>query len=144
MSFQHSLQKDRPTAMSLRANINHLAAASGIKATIVTSTLPTEYRGEPHWRPLLDASVDLLLKTGEPTIRLHVGDQSIVVQAEGTETAAVVFPTGHPIAKSLRRMVRRMARKARPARPANPRLDEASVRHNDTTVTETAESAAQI
>jgi hypothetical protein len=44
---------------------------------------------------------------------LVVGKHTIVVQKESDETVAVVLPTGHAIAKSLRRMIRRMARKDR-------------------------------
>ena len=51
--------------------------------------------------------------TGETSIRLVVGEHTMVVQHELKETVAVVIPTGHAIAKSLRRMIRRMARKVR-------------------------------
>jgi hypothetical protein len=61
----------------------------------------------------------LLDKTGESTIRLVVGKHTVVVQTEKEETVAVVLPTGHAIAKSLRRMIRRMSRKVRtPIRPS--------------------------
>ena len=55
----------------------------------------------------------LLKKTDESTIRLVIGQHTVVLQAEGDETVAVVLPTGHAIAKSLRRMIRRMSRKVR-------------------------------
>lgn len=101
--------------MSLRANIDHLAAAQGIVAvSVATSDQPRSMRGDDHWSAILDASGALLGKTGEQSIRLVVGKHTIVVQAEGEETVAVVLPTGHAIAKSLRRMIRRMSRKVRP------------------------------
>jgi hypothetical protein len=100
--------------MSLRANIEHLAAAQGIVAvSVVSSTGPRELRGDDSWAPILDASLSLLEKTGEKTIRLVVGKHTIVMQVEGDETVGVVLPTGHAIAKSLRRMIRRMSRKPR-------------------------------
>jgi hypothetical protein len=100
--------------MSLRANIEHLAAAQGIVAvSVVSPTGPRELRGEESWAPILDASLSLLEKTGEKTIRLVVGKHTIVMQVEGDETVGVVLPTGHAIAKSLRRMIRRMSRKPR-------------------------------
>lgn len=107
--------------MSLRANIEHLAAAQGIVAVSVVSPAgPREFRGEQEWSSILDAAHSLLEKTGEKTIRLVVGKHTVVLQTEGEETVAVVLPTGHAIAKSLRRMIRRMAKKPRGplARPA--------------------------
>lgn len=101
--------------MSLRANIDHLAAAPGIvSVSVVTPSNPREFRGHDVWQPLLEAAVTLLDKTGEKTIRLVVGTHTVVLQTEGEETVGVVLPTGHAIAKSLRRMIRRMSRKVRP------------------------------
>lgn len=101
--------------MSLRANIDHLEASGGIEAVAVVSAAgPREFRGDESWSALLDGALNLLEKTGEPTIRLVVGKHTIVVQQEKDETVAVVLPTGHAIAKSLRRMIRRMSRKVRP------------------------------
>ena len=114
--------------MSLRANIEHLAAAQGIVAVSVVSPAgPRELRGDESWTPILDASLSLLEKTGEKTIRLVVGKHTVVMQVEGDETVGVVLPTGHAIAKSLRRMIRRMSRKprgplARPATGTSPQL----------------------
>lgn len=114
--------------MSLRANIEHLAAAQGIVAVSVVSPAgPRELRGDESWAPILDASLSLLEKTGEKTIRLVVGKHTIVMQVEGDETVGVVLPTGHAIAKSLRRMIRRMSRKprgplARPATTTSPQI----------------------
>ncbi len=100
--------------MSLRANIEHLAAAQGIVAVAVISPAgPREFRGEQGWSSILDAALSLLDKTGEKTIRLVVGKHTVVLQMENEETVAVVLPTGHAIAKSLRRMIRRMSRKPR-------------------------------
>lgn len=100
--------------MSLRANIEHLEAAQGIEAVaVVSSAGPREFRGDEKWSDVLDGALNLLDKTDESTIRLVVGKHTIVVQTEKDETVAVVLPTGHAIAKSLRRMIRRMARKVR-------------------------------
>ena len=110
--------------MSLRANIEHLEAAQGIEAVAVISAAgPREFRGDDTWSALLDGALSLLDKTGEPTIRLVVGKHTVVVQTEKEETVAVVLPTGHAIAKSLRRMIRRMSRKVRPPlRPVEPAM----------------------
>jgi hypothetical protein len=98
--------------MSLQANIDHLAIASGIEAVVV-DTGSRNYRGDQTWHPVLDGALDLFHRTDEKSIRLVVGKHTIVVQRENEETVAVVLPTGHAIAKSLRRMIRRMARKNR-------------------------------
>lgn len=99
--------------MSLRANIEHLAAAGGIEAVTVVAGQDREFRGDSSWQPVLEGSMRLLEKTDESTIRVVIGDHTIVVQSEGDELVAVVLPTGHAIAKSLRRMIRRLSRKAR-------------------------------
>lgn len=100
--------------MSLRANIEHLAAAQGIEGVAVESPAgPREHRGAQTWQPILDRALSLLGKTDESTIRLVIGKHTVVVQRENEETVAVVLPTGHAIAKSLRRMIRRMAKKDR-------------------------------
>jgi hypothetical protein len=70
-------------------------------------------RGEASWHPVLEGALNLLGLTHEKSIRLVVGKHTVVVQTEGDETVAVVLPTGHAIAKSLRRMIRRMAKKDR-------------------------------
>lgn len=133
--------------MSLRANIEHLAAAQGIVAVSVVSPAgPRELRGDESWAPILDAALSLLEKTGEKTIRLVVGKHTVVLQTENEETVGVVLPTGHAIAKSLRRMIRRMSRKPRgplprpvvtapqhtapPAAPTSPAAHESGTFHS--------------
>lgn len=99
--------------MSLRANIEHLAAAGGIEAVTVVSGQDKDFRGDSSWQPVLEGALRLLEKTDENSIRVVIGDHTMVVQSEGEETVGVVLPTGHAIAKSLRRMIRRLSRKAR-------------------------------
>lgn len=108
--------------MSLLANLEHLAAASGVVAVTIDSPHhPRAFRGVEVWSAVLDASLDLFTKTSEDTIRLVVGQHTIIVQKEHGQTVAVVLPTGHAIAKSLRRMIRRLSKKDRgPAQPAKP------------------------
>ena len=100
--------------MSLFANIDHLAAADGVVAlTVETPGQGRAFRGVDRWAPLLDGAMGLLALTDEPPVRLVVGEHTIVVQRELGQIVAVVLPTGHAVAKSLRRMIRRMARKER-------------------------------
>ena len=111
--------------MSLEANIEHLKSANGIEAVLVRSqSSDGNFRGEERWNPILGQALDLFAICAQPSMRLVVGSHTIVVQKENAETAAVALATGHPIAKSLRRMIRRMSRKVRPpiehARQASP------------------------
>jgi len=112
--------------MSLYANIDHLAAASGVVALSVDSPEKERlFRGLERWRPVLDGAVKLLQMTDETSIRLVIGEHTMVVQHELKETVAVIIPTGHAIAKSLRRMIRRMARKVRaPYTPPAPQIQQ--------------------
>jgi hypothetical protein len=111
--------------MSLVANIEHLAIAAGIEAAVVDSG-SREYRGDASWHAVLDGALDLFKLTDEKSIRLVIGKHTIVVQRESDETVAVVLPTGHAIAKSLRRMIRRMARKNR-GPVAKPKAEPAAM-----------------
>jgi hypothetical protein len=108
--------------MSLFANIEHLAAAPGVVAvTIDSPNHPRTFRGVDTWSPVLDASLQLFGQTGEDTIRLVIGQHTVIIQKEHGDTVAVVLPTGHAIAKSLRRMIRRLAKKERgPVTAARP------------------------
>ncbi|RMG96284.1 MAG: hypothetical protein D6705_11610 [Deltaproteobacteria bacterium] len=100
--------------MSLRANIDHLAHAPGIDAALVMAPgAEALFRGAERWREVLMAAVELQHMTAEPIVRFLTGGRTIMVQSEGRETAAVVLPTGHPAAKSVRRMIRRLARRVR-------------------------------
>jgi hypothetical protein len=111
--------------MSLLANMEHLAAASGVVAVTIDSPQhPRAFRGVESWAPVLDASLALFDKTDEDTIRLVIGQHTIIVQKEHGQTVAVVLPTGHAIAKSLRRMIRRLSKKERgPIQPPRPTVE---------------------
>jgi len=100
--------------MTLLANIDHLAAADGIIAlTIATPGHALAFRGAERWQPVLAKALELLALTDEPSIRIFVGEHTLVVQREADQVIAVATPTGHAIAKSLRRMIRRMAKRER-------------------------------
>lgn len=100
--------------MSLFVNIEHLAAAPGVVAvTIDSPNHPRAFRGVETWSQVLDAALQLFGQTGEETIRLVIGQHTVIIQKEHGDTVAVVLPTGHAIAKSLRRMIRRLAKKER-------------------------------
>ena len=100
--------------MSLTANIDHLVHANGINAALVrTLESPETFRGVDSWQATLGAALDVFALTEDSSVRIVVGKHTVVVQRERHETVAVALPTGHPMAKSLRRMIRRMAKKKR-------------------------------
>ncbi len=110
--------------MSLLANMEHLAAASGVVAVTIDSPQhPRAFRGVETWAPVLDAALALFDKTDEDTIRLVIGQHTIIVQKEHGQTVAVVLPTGHAIAKSLRRMIRRLSKKERGPLAPRPNVE---------------------
>ena len=109
--------------MSHKANIDHLTIAQGIEAVMVDAGA-REFRGQETWRAVLDQALELFKKTEEASVRLVIGKHTIVVQREGSEVVALVLPTGHAIAKSLRRMIRRMSKKDRG--PVSARSEESS------------------
>ncbi len=46
----------------------------------------------------------------EKSVRVEVGDHKVMVQAEGNHVIGVVFIKGHPVVKSVVRMVRQLLR----------------------------------
>lgn len=119
--------------MSLEANIEHLNAANGIEAVLISNaSAERSFKGDSQWEPVLGQALNLFAICNQSSMRLVVGAYTLVVQKEGAETAAVALPTGHPIAKSLRRMVRRMSRKVRPPL-SSPNATPFSVRNELTT-----------
>ena len=68
--------------MSLLANMEHLAAASGVVAVTIDSPQhPRAFRGVENWGPVLDAALALFDKADEDTIRLVIGQHTIIVQS---------------------------------------------------------------
>ena len=122
--FQSGRGFAQGATMSLLANMEHLAAASGLVAVTIDSPQhPRAFRGLETWSPVLDAALGLFEKTDEDTIRLVIGQHTIIVQKEHGQTVAVVLPTGHAIAKSLRRMIRRLSKKERGPLTPRPQAD---------------------
>ena len=62
---------------------------------------------------------EIQVQTSQTSVSVVVGVLGDTL-VEGDETVGVVIPTGHAIAKSLRRMIRRMSRK--PRGPSWPRV----------------------
>ncbi len=109
--------------MSLHQNIEHLATAPGIAAVLIDNgQQQAATRGTERWADVLRSCLSLFRLTDETSLRLVIAKHTVVVQKEGSEVAVVALETGHPTAKSLRRMIRRTAkRRATTARPPSER-----------------------
>ena len=100
--------------MSLRGNIEHIVHSNGIEAALVrVEEQPDTFSGSEEWNETLATALDVFRLSEQSSVRIVVGKHTLVVQQERGEQVAVALPTGHPMAKSLRRMLRRMARKDR-------------------------------
>jgi hypothetical protein len=100
--------------MSLRGNIEHIVHSNGIEAALVrVEEQPDTFAGSEEWNETLATALDVFRLSEQSSVRIVVGKHTLVVQQERGEQVAVALPTGHPMAKSLRRMLRRMARKDR-------------------------------
>ena len=100
--------------MSLIRNVDHIFATRGIGAVVVVHGQERAERGDPEWTSLLRAALALRELAEQPSIRVTLAEHSIVVQREGEQCAAILMISGDPVAKSLKRMIRRMAARVRP------------------------------
>lgn len=112
--------------MSFSQNVDYLMAHPGAVAVLVIHDggPPTIFRGHASWRKGLGGAIDLLLASGEDTITAVVGEHSILAEDRDGEQVAVVFPTGHPASKVMRRMVRLAAGPRRKFRSKAPNTIE--------------------
>lgn len=107
--------------MSLRGNIEHIVHSNGIEAALVRVDEQSDtFSGGAGWSETLATALDVFRLSEESSVRVVVGKHTLVMQREREEEVAVALPTGHPMAKSLRRMLRRMARKDRAPLETDP------------------------
>lgn len=100
--------------MSLFSNIDHIASAPGVIAVAVDSPdRPRAIRGPEVWVPVIDAALRVFAQTGEDTIRVVIGEHTLIHQRERGDIVTVIIPIGHAVGKSLRRMIRRLAKRER-------------------------------
>lgn len=114
--------------MNIEILTNHkgiLAVASlrqGINTDDLVRSWPTAEPADerlPYFE-ILSGAIHLLLLTKDPFIRMVVGGQTIIVQRESTYIIAACIDTGHDVAKSLHRMIRRAAKPAKVKRNDPP------------------------
>lgn len=114
----------------LAKNIEHILATDGIEAVLVvdTTTDTERYLAGPLWsgeltKEIMADAIALARKverlrpemvgTPMPTARVMLTHHTLMLERHGDEIAAVIYPTGHPLAKSIRRLLKRTASRDR-------------------------------
>ena len=73
-----------------------------------------QWVGDENWKPIVMEAVKLREIANEASVRVLVGDHAVLVSGDDKHVVGVVFIKGHPVVKSVVRMVRQLLR------PANP------------------------
>ena len=66
--------------------------------------------GDDKWKPIVMEAVKLRQIANEPSVRVLVGDHAVLVSGDDKHVVGVVFIKGHPVVKSVVRMVRQLLR----------------------------------
>lgn len=85
-------------------------------------------RGDESWREIFPHVMNLLSAVSDTQIKVTSGNYSIMAEQKDTEAIAVVYRTGAPVSKSVRRMLRTALgrrrsdndRRGQPAPPTPP------------------------
>lgn len=70
--------------------------------------------GDEKWKPIVMEAVKLRQIANEPSVRVLVGDHAVLVSGDDRHVVGVVFIKGHPVVKSVVRMVRQLLRQPSP------------------------------
>jgi len=71
--------------------------------------------GDDKWKPIVMEAVKLRQIANESSVRVLVGDHAVLVSGDDKHVVGVVFIKGHPVVKSVVRMVRQLLRQPNPA-----------------------------
>ena len=69
-----------------------------------------EWVGDERWNPIVVEAVKLRQIAAESSVRVLVGDHAVLVSGDEKHVVGVVFIKGHPVVKSVVRMVRQLLR----------------------------------
>ncbi|MFV8751650.1 hypothetical protein ACNOYE_13985 [Nannocystaceae bacterium ST9] len=69
-----------------------------------------EWVGDERWNPIVIEAVKLRQIAAESSVRVLVGDHAVLVSGDEKHVVGVVFIKGHPVVKSVVRMVRQLLR----------------------------------
>ncbi len=70
--------------------------------------------GDDNWKPIVLEAVRLRQIANEPSVRVLVGEHAVLVSGDDKHVVGVVFIKGHPVVKSVVRMVRQLLRQPNP------------------------------
>lgn len=66
--------------------------------------------GDEKWKPIVLEAVRLRQIANESSVRVLVGEHAVLVSGDDRHVVGVVFIKGHPVVKSVVRMVRQLLR----------------------------------
>jgi len=96
------------------SKIERVLRHDGIVAVLdwYTDSAPqdAEWVGDERWNPIVMEAVKLRQIANEPSVRVLVGDHAVLVSGDEKHVVGVVFIKGHPVVKSVVRMVRQLLR----------------------------------
>lgn len=104
--------------MNTQAIIDRLLASDGIIAVLLHGEFKTKQENpDSQIRKLVLEHAHSIAGTAGEDIRVVVGIYTITVSYDPEATVVVALPTGHNVAKSLRRMIRRATKSTRTGTP---------------------------
>lgn len=68
------------------------------------------WAGDERWHPIVHEAVKLQQLSGEASVRVLVGSHAVLISGGAGHVVGVVFIKGHPVVKSVVRMVRQLLR----------------------------------
>lgn len=97
------------------SKIERVLRHDGIVAVLDWYTEPAqggepEWVGDDRWNPIVMEAVKLRQIANESSVRVLVGDHAVLVSGDEKHVVGVVFIKGHPVVKSVVRMVRQLLR----------------------------------
>lgn len=104
--------------MSFSDNIEYLMAHSGTVAVLVWTGSDMLRGGLDSWAGPLGNAMSMMDTSGETAVSATIGEHSILAETRDGQQCAVVYPTGHPVSKVMRRMLRKAAGPKRTMRKA--------------------------
>jgi hypothetical protein len=102
--------------MAATNRIERVLRHDGIVAVLDMTAEQAQGQGEPgwvgdeKWKPVVMEAVRLRHVANEGAVRVLVGDHAVLVSGDEKHVVGVVFIKGHPVVKSVVRMVRQLLR----------------------------------
>ena len=110
------LQRQEQPLMATLSRIERVLRHDGIVAVLdltaeqASAGMEPSWVGDEKWRPIVLESVRLRQIANEPQVRVLVGEHAVLVSGDEKHVVGVVFIKGHPVVKSVVRMVRPLLR----------------------------------